>query len=672
MGELSHRLPKQWYPRTDKRNYEGQMAQIERRQARLARIRERLSEEEAASSPMPGNGAESPPAPPPGSLNAKYSIGQSEDEIFDLTHMFMMVPMRSTDDDPYLQDFLPKLKQHLLPRIYERLGFQKEQFEDSAWESVIIPNNRLYHHKIMRANYTTYDVRRSEDIIHVDTDHSNVMLLNAAYNAHSASIDDNHPYLYAKVLGVFHINTSLAGLLPDGTRQWTPARIEFLWVRWYEVISAPTPYMLDRLRLRPLNSPDALQFIDPADVLRGVHVVPRFSAGQVDVPELKSRWVNNDTRPWNEYYLNRFADRDLFMRFQYGMSVGHTYMRGMFPPPSIPEIPPDFDHCILRPTPRKKAPKKSGQASAPLDPTLQTPLQVPSTNLPVSVVSPQASGSGGPSDPNVATAASQASGPGLTYNAAAAPASEAPPPLPDSHYQYYGPSPAANSFSMPQNVLPPMGPSHYAGQTSGSAPHASGLAGPGAASGALLPPHYIYHGNQYRPAPFPFFSMPQNNILRPSIGPTGNHPNPISIPGPSASNVTPLSYLNPPPPPPQTTPTTHAAYPGYYHRLHGFSSTSIPVAPWQNPPQQPAETSYYNQYQSGSGCFSNVAAGTSSSAGPSHLEGDVSKFVPEYANDERSDNDDTDSDRDGEGEIEYADDPSRAADCAVFDDTWDD
>ncbi|KAF6741225.1 hypothetical protein DFP72DRAFT_946054 [Ephemerocybe angulata] len=628
MGELSHRLPKQWYPRTDKRDYEGQMAQIERHQARLARIRERLSEEKAASSPMPGNGAESPPAPPPGSLNAKYSIGQSEDEIFDLTHMFLMVPKRSTDDDPYLQDFLPKLKQHLLPRIYEHLGFQKEQFKDSVWESVIIPNNRLYHHKIMRANYTTYDVRRSEDIIHVDTAHSNVMLLNAAYNEHSSSMDDKHPYLYAKVLGVFHINASLAGLLPDGTRQWTPARIEFLWVRWYEIISAPAPYMLDRLRLRPLNSPDALQFIDPADVLRGVHVVPRFSAGQVNIPEFKSRWVNNDTRPWNEYYLNRFADRDLFMRFQYGMSVGHTYMRGMFPPPSVPEIPPDFDHCILRPTPRKKNPK-SGQPSAPLDPTLQNSLPGPSTNLP-NVVLPQASGSGGHSDPNLATAASHASGSGITYNAAAAP--EALPPLPDSHYRY-GPSPAAYSFSVPLNAPQPMGPSYYhAGQTS-SAPqaHASG---------------------QYIPAPSTSFSMPQNNILRPPIGPT---------------NVTAVSHNTPPLP--QTTPS-HAAYPGYRHHLQGFSSTSIPVAP-QNPPKQPAETSYYNQYQSGSGSFSNIAAGTSSYAGPSHLEGDVSKLMPEYAN-EHSDSGDTDSDLDeSEGEIGYADDRD-AADCAVFDDTWDD
>lgn len=35
------------------------------------------------------------------------------------------------------------------------------------------------------------------------------------------------------------------------------------------------------------------------------------------------------------------------MRYQYGMSVGHTYMHGPdFPSAVIPSIPQDFDHCL--------------------------------------------------------------------------------------------------------------------------------------------------------------------------------------------------------------------------------------------------------------------------------------------------------------------------------------
>lgn len=36
----------------------------------------------------------------------------------------------------------------------------------------------------------------------------------------------------------------------------------------------------------------------------------------------------------------------MFMRYQLGMSVGHAYMHAdPFPPPSIPSIPQNFDHC---------------------------------------------------------------------------------------------------------------------------------------------------------------------------------------------------------------------------------------------------------------------------------------------------------------------------------------
>jgi hypothetical protein len=35
------------------------------------------------------------------------------------------------------------------------------------------------------------------------------------------------------------------------------------------------------------------------------------------------------------------------MRYQFGMSVGHTYMHAAsFPVSTVPAIPPDFDHCL--------------------------------------------------------------------------------------------------------------------------------------------------------------------------------------------------------------------------------------------------------------------------------------------------------------------------------------
>lgn len=51
----------------------------------------------------------------------------------------------------------------------------------------------------------------------------------------------------------------------------------------------------------------------------------------------------------------RFADRDLFMRYQHGMSVGHNYMHSKHSPAPalIPLIPSDFDHgldCQITPS----------------------------------------------------------------------------------------------------------------------------------------------------------------------------------------------------------------------------------------------------------------------------------------------------------------------------------
>lgn len=97
--------------------------------------------------------------------------------------------------------------------------------------SIAIADNRIYTHKILRSNYTTYDVRREEDVIHVDTAQCNIMAQNESY--YRGTWGKEHPYTYARVLGVFHVNASFVGVLPDGTHSFDRHRIELLWVHWY-------------------------------------------------------------------------------------------------------------------------------------------------------------------------------------------------------------------------------------------------------------------------------------------------------------------------------------------------------------------------------------------------------------------------------------------------------
>jgi hypothetical protein len=59
----------------------------------------------------------------------------------------------------------------------------------------------------MRINYTTYDVRRSQDIINTTTSRHDVMVL-ADPGDHTAA---SHPFRYARVLGVYHVNVIYVG-----------------------------------------------------------------------------------------------------------------------------------------------------------------------------------------------------------------------------------------------------------------------------------------------------------------------------------------------------------------------------------------------------------------------------------------------------------------------------
>jgi hypothetical protein len=68
-GELEHRTPKARYKRTSRKFFNAQMAKIERREARIRRIRERLSPGRAKKIQV--NGAASTP-------HLSYHIGKNQ------------------------------------------------------------------------------------------------------------------------------------------------------------------------------------------------------------------------------------------------------------------------------------------------------------------------------------------------------------------------------------------------------------------------------------------------------------------------------------------------------------------------------------------------------------------------------------------------------------------
>ena len=248
-----------------------------------------------------------------------------------------------------LQNFIPRLKQHLLPRVRAPLvevnGWDADNnLAESLgdWRGVVLKHDRFYRHNIMHVNHTTYDVRRGEDVIHAGASHCDIMALNSAF----AEGTSKHPFCYARVIGIFHANVIYLG---ENNQDYRPRRLEFLWVRWYveeSIQSGWKALKLDCVRFPPMTgNVDAFGFIDPIDVLRGCHIIPAFSRGQVHPDGKLFSNLAQDQKDWFSYYVNwwvtliqlfhalpsfrlRFVDRDMVIRHHWGHGVGHTYAFG--------------------------------------------------------------------------------------------------------------------------------------------------------------------------------------------------------------------------------------------------------------------------------------------------------------------------------------------------------
>ena len=162
----------------------------------------------------------------------------------------------------------------------------------------------MYQHKIMCVNYTTYDVGHSQNVINSENSHHDIMLL-AASNSDVCPTSKVEFFRYAWVLDTFHVNVIYVG---PGSLGYQSQRIEFLWVWWYKVIgpgsSGWKKSRLDQLHFPSLMDHAAFDFINPLDVLRGCHVLPRFSLGQQHSNGAGILCSGKDSEDWMEYHMN--------------------------------------------------------------------------------------------------------------------------------------------------------------------------------------------------------------------------------------------------------------------------------------------------------------------------------------------------------------------------------
>jgi len=156
-------------------------------------------------------------------------------------------------------------------------------------------------------NYTSYDLRRRQDVINPNS-HPDVMVL---------SCEDGegvHPFWYARVIKVFHLLVLHSGSSPQAEDiPMEPKRMDVLWVRWFglnvDSQGGWSKKHLHGVSFIPWDEPAAFGFLDPAQVIRGVHLIPNFLRGRTDsrLPPSIARPVDDRDEDWECFYVNFFC-----------------------------------------------------------------------------------------------------------------------------------------------------------------------------------------------------------------------------------------------------------------------------------------------------------------------------------------------------------------------------
>ncbi|TBU49493.1 hypothetical protein BD309DRAFT_1076425 [Dichomitus squalens] len=323
-GELEHRRLKSFYKRTNKnRTFGMQVAAEVQRQSILDRIARGVP---ASSKRRRNQTTCALKARHRRDLRVRFEEDQPLPASSFADHHHMSLEQRYPENltdflqtnagDPACKDFVRNLKTHLLDRLSSGEALQADsEPTDADLARVRICGNRLYRQK------DSINPRTQPDIMMVAPDGS------------------PHPYLYARIIGLFHVNAYLAGRNTSGVDDTQPKPYQVLWVRWFDVdMQAPgiKSRRLPRLKWARAGD-DAFGFVNPRQVLRAAQLIPAFHYGQSNAalpgPSIARRADEDDT-DWNYYYVSIFANRDMVMRYV-GDGIGHQHTA------SIPGPPPE-------------------------------------------------------------------------------------------------------------------------------------------------------------------------------------------------------------------------------------------------------------------------------------------------------------------------------------------
>ncbi|KAJ3832063.1 hypothetical protein F5878DRAFT_671301, partial [Lentinula raphanica] len=216
--------------------------------------------------------------------------------------------------------------------------FAVEFFSARECDALTFESNRIYRHKVVRHNYTTYDLRRGQDSINPRT-HPDIAVL--------APLGSSHPFIYGRVVGVFHANIRFTSPRGSSLASIPFKRVDFLWVRWFEYDSSYDAgwqaKRLHQIKFVHADESHAFGFLHPTDIIRAMHLIGDFGSLGTDSGLPKDsvgrqfealawsgpRELEDDD--WKFYFVNMFVESDIFMLFR-GGGVGHQELHEYLQP----------------------------------------------------------------------------------------------------------------------------------------------------------------------------------------------------------------------------------------------------------------------------------------------------------------------------------------------------
>lgn len=201
--------------------------------------------------------------------------------------MVRLLSGRATVTNRLKQGFMELLLAHLCDRLFA---------DRNSTEPIFIQNDTLYKHPILTIDYTSYDLKREQDIIHLGYGREGIMV-------YTPTLGGNEPWSYANILAIYHIIVRTASN-PE------PKRLTVIWVRWMECsassLSGPNSRNFTRVSFVPWSGiPGSMSdFVDPSHIVRGCHLLPAFALGRTQ--NLLDPSIAQDPEgDWCAYYANR-------------------------------------------------------------------------------------------------------------------------------------------------------------------------------------------------------------------------------------------------------------------------------------------------------------------------------------------------------------------------------